>query len=614
MSGGFPTLQPDTVVDGRYAIEALLGEGGMAVVYRAKHLKLGTFHALKVLKLPHQAIQDRLVTEGRVQAQLRHPNIVAVNDIVEVNGAPCLVMEYIDGSSLDELLVDQRLPIEAADALSRGIIEGVAEAHRQDLIHRDLKPANIMLAVRDRKLIPKITDFGLAKLLAQGETGTRSGITMGTPAYMPPEQIRDAKNVDVRADVFATGAILYEIVTGRRAYEGADTLEVFNKICSGDRIPILELVPDLPRRMQRAIDGALRIEVDERIPDCATLLQVWTGETYTAQPDGPFGTDLFVRVRELGSRPPGAALDLDALEELRNSDRGARVGPDSDGATEVSRSRPPVDPETIDFDDFEDFDHLDGPAPAADCDSDPHPAPVGRPAAGMPDSAPQLSPSPTLSMPPRARWSPLLLLPALGVLFLVIGGGLGMAVLGTGVLAGWSARDGGARGGELATKPEPATPRPIEKPVKPAPSDVRPPDPVVDVEPEGTPDVKPSVAPVGEPVPTPTPTPTPVPVPPPTPEPEPKPVVRPSPVPPRPAPTRPTPAPVARTGAVRIEGDVSVTLLKDQKTFDPGTRIPAGTYTARVSFPDGESGDYALTVRAGKTTTLTCDAVFYECE
>jgi serine/threonine-protein kinase len=560
MPAGPATLKPDAVVDGRYVIETVLGEGGMAVVYRARHLKLGTLHALKVLKLPHQAIQERLVTEGQVQARLKHPNIVAVSDIVEVDGAPGLVMEYIDGSSLDELLIDRRLSIEAADALSRGIIAGVAEAHRQGLIHRDLKPANIMLAVQGRELIPKIMDFGLAKLLATDDSGTRSGITMGTPAYMPPEQIRDAKTVDIRADVFATGAILYEIVTGRRAYDGADTLEVFNKVCAGERLPVLELVPDLPRRMQRAIDGALRVDREERIPDCDALLEIWTGEVHSAQPEGPFGTDLFARVRQLGSRPPETV------------ESPVPAGPSSDEHTAVGGSMPPVT-NTIDFEGL---------------------AALGSDPSGAPRSAGALPVAVEPIEPPAGRRSPLLLLPVLAIGFLVIGGLLGVLIVGTGLLASVG------RDGTASTQPvSEAAPEPAPEPVAPEPPDS--PDP---------PEVEPVVEPVGTAVPDPDPEPAVVA---PPPAPSPVPIQR-----PRPRP-RPTPKPT-RTGAVRIEvvppggGKVAVTLLKDQKTFAPGTGLPVGTYTGRFTFPDGETTEGTVTVRAGKTTTITCDTDFYSCE
>ncbi|MCA9491950.1 MAG: serine/threonine protein kinase, partial [Myxococcales bacterium] len=180
-------LAAGTVVD-RYTVQSVLGEGGMAVVYLCRHNQLGTMHALKVLTMSSRTIRERLVQEGRVQALLRHPNVVAVTDIIMLNGAPGLVMEYIEGPSLHDLLGQGPLTFDQIDALAEGILHGVAHAHAQGMVHRDLKPANIMLALDGTTLVPKVTDFGLAKLVEgnDGRAATRTGSTMGTPHYMSP--------------------------------------------------------------------------------------------------------------------------------------------------------------------------------------------------------------------------------------------------------------------------------------------------------------------------------------------------------------------------------------------------------------------------------------------
>jgi len=269
-----------TVVD-RYTVEAQIGEGGMARVYRVRHNQLGTPHALKVLLLPARALQERLHQEGRVQASLRHPNIVAVTDMIEVEGAPGLVMDYIEGYSLDELLRERTLTLDEVDQIAQGILAGVAAAHKRELIHRDLKPANILMGGEDG-LTPKITDFGLAKMfdVSTGNSGhlTRSGLAMGTPAYMSPEQIRDAKNVDSRADIFSVGAILYEVVSRRRAFGDGDMLEIFNRIAQADYVPVKDYVPDIPNRMERAIEVAMIVDLNSRVGDCDILLRIWKGE------------------------------------------------------------------------------------------------------------------------------------------------------------------------------------------------------------------------------------------------------------------------------------------------------------------------------------------------
>ncbi len=299
-------LAAGTVVD-RYTIEGPLGQGGMAVVYRARHNQLGTLHAVKVLQVSTPSIRERLLQEGRVQAVMRHPNIVSVTDVIDVNGSPGLVMELIQGVSLEQLLNRAPLTLEQADELARGIIAGVAEAHRLGLIHRDLKPGNVMLQTTASGLIPKVTDFGLAKVLSADDskgTTTRSGVTMGTPCFMAPEQIRDAKSADKRADVFSLGAILYELVTNRRAFEQPDIVGIFNAVTTGDFIPPTTLVPGLPESMNQAILGALKVNRDERIQDCDQLLATWTGKVAVGQaiPRGPWSDELLKSVTEEASR------------------------------------------------------------------------------------------------------------------------------------------------------------------------------------------------------------------------------------------------------------------------------------------------------------------------
>jgi serine/threonine protein kinase len=220
-------IQPGAVID-RYTVLDVLGEGGMAVVYKVQHNDLDSLHALEVLTLQSSKVRERLRSEGKVQAKLRHPNIVTVTDLIDVNGAPGLVMEFIDGPGLDQRLKGPLFSIEQADALGRGIIDGVLEAHRHQLVHRDLKPGNRLLHDRAGNWEPKITDFGLVKAVMANGPGLhqiRAGATMGTPSYMSPEQIRDAASVDERADLFSLGIILYQMVCGRQPFQGSDTLD-----------------------------------------------------------------------------------------------------------------------------------------------------------------------------------------------------------------------------------------------------------------------------------------------------------------------------------------------------------------------------------------------------
>jgi serine/threonine protein kinase len=276
-AGGTLQLTAGAEID-RYVVEGLLGRGGMAVVYRARHRQLGSLHALKLLQ-GNAVSPERLILEGRAQSALRHPNVVAVTDVVEVRGAPALVLDFVDGPPLDAFLARVRPTLAQADHLAEGILRGVAAAHRLGLVHRDLKPGNVLLAAQDGQIVPKVTDFGLARLLDDGSSPvrTRTGATMGTPAYMAPEQVRDAHGVDARADVFALGAILYELVCGRRAFDGADSLEVMNAVAEARFRHPREIVPDLPDRMERAIVRALARDRDQRIASVDALLATWRG-------------------------------------------------------------------------------------------------------------------------------------------------------------------------------------------------------------------------------------------------------------------------------------------------------------------------------------------------
>ncbi len=273
-------LAPGTVVD-RYRVEAELGRGGMARVYRVRHVTLDTVFALKVLVLGGEDLRQRLVREGRVQARLDHPNLVAVRDVLVLPDGPALLMDYVDGPSMDRWLTAES-PEEATRArVVEGILDGVGFAHAQGVVHRDLKPANVLMERSDGVWHPRVADFGLAKIVG-GEEGdvlqTRTGRPMGTPSYMAPEQVRSAKHVDARADVFALGCILYELWCDRRAFVGEDSLEVFNRVTKGRFLPPRSLRADVPTPVEAAVLGALEVDPAARIPDVATFRRVLRGE------------------------------------------------------------------------------------------------------------------------------------------------------------------------------------------------------------------------------------------------------------------------------------------------------------------------------------------------
>ena len=267
----------DIIADGKYILEKELGEGGLAVVYKVRHAQLDTPFAIKILKVTLPSLQDRLIVEGQLQAQLQHPNVVKVTDVIKVDGFPALVMEFIDGIALDDYLNETPPSIQEAEDMFLQILDAVEEAHDRGIIHRDLKPANVMMQRTRTKFIPKVCDFGLGKNLAK-EGQTRTGQQMGTPAYMAPEQIRSTKDVDQRADIFSLGAILYELLTGHRAFKGSNTLDLLNAVASQPHATPRLYIQDLEERYVQAIDGALAKNAQFRIPDCATFRRVLLGE------------------------------------------------------------------------------------------------------------------------------------------------------------------------------------------------------------------------------------------------------------------------------------------------------------------------------------------------
>lgn len=273
-------LRPGARID-RYVVEQVLGEGGTAVVVLVHHHRLGTPYALKLLHRRTPNLQERLVAEARMQSRLQHPHIVQVIDVIEHDGQQGIVMELVEGPSLERLLDHRRLELAQVDRLVDQILDGVAHAHSAGVIHRDLKPANVLLAPRAGTLVAKVCDFGIAKSTdGPALSSTRTGSALGTPRYMSPEQIRDAKHVDERTDVFALGTMLYEMVAGVHPFaETRDMWSTMKRVADASYPPLDQHAPHLPDRMRRAIEGALQAQPDDRIPSVAALHATWRGDS-----------------------------------------------------------------------------------------------------------------------------------------------------------------------------------------------------------------------------------------------------------------------------------------------------------------------------------------------
>ena len=278
-------LKVGDIVD-RYVVEDLVAEGGTAAIYRVRHAQLGSLHALKVLRVVFDSLRQRTVTEGRIQARVRHPNLVPVTDIISIHDVPALVMDFVDGPTLEGWLTSGERPLDQLDAIARGILEGVAFAHEAGLVHRDLKPSNVILARDGIRLVPRIVDFGLAKAIdIELENATRSGAMMGTLEYMAPEQIVDSKNVDGRADLWSVAAMLYEALVGTPPYSGANLVERHSRAVVDDYLDLASLRPDLEPRMIEAITAGLRGKVEDRVANARTLQALWVGNPPVPLPD-----------------------------------------------------------------------------------------------------------------------------------------------------------------------------------------------------------------------------------------------------------------------------------------------------------------------------------------
>jgi serine/threonine protein kinase len=268
-----------------YEILEKLGEGGMGVVYKARDTHLDRFVAIKVLpaaQMADPARKRRFIQEAKAASALNHPNIITVHDINTENGVDFMVMEYVPGKSLDDLIPKHGLRVGEALKYAVQIAEGLAKAHAVGIVHRDLKPANIM--VTDGGQV-KVLDFGLAKLIERTRTSqfegtvtlkqenqanTAEGSIVGTVAYMSPEQAED-RELDGRSDIFSFGAVLYEMITGKRAFQKDSKLATLSAILKEDPPPVNSVATGTPRDLEKIISRCLRKDPERRFQNMADL-------------------------------------------------------------------------------------------------------------------------------------------------------------------------------------------------------------------------------------------------------------------------------------------------------------------------------------------------------
>src|SRR6516225_78966 len=268
---------------GPYEIQAAIGAGGMGEVYKARDTRLDRIVAIKVLPESLAAdpqFRERFDREARAISQIDHPHICTLHDVGEQDGTAFLVMQYLEGETLADRLTKGALPLDQALAIAIDIADALTAAHRAGIAHRDLKPGNVFLTKSGAKLL----DFGLAKayvpVVAAGPGGsmmptappqlTAQGMILGTFQYMAPEQI-EGHEADARTDIFAFGAVLYEMTTGRKAFEGKTPASLIAAILERHPTPISSLEPLAPQRLDRVVHRCLAKDPDARWQSAADL-------------------------------------------------------------------------------------------------------------------------------------------------------------------------------------------------------------------------------------------------------------------------------------------------------------------------------------------------------
>ena len=249
-----------------FELLSLLGKSDLATLWLARHLHLGTHHAIRFLSAPTPRLKERLLQEGRVQIRLRHPNVVAITKVFQSNGEVGLVAEFVGGFSLSDCIQeDGAMELQEALVLFSQILGAVGTAHAAGILHRDIKPAKVLLTSQGDTVIAKVADFGIAKFgrpsqEAWGGTPTVSG-------YLAPEQITDSATFTRQADIFALGALLYELVGGKPAFPGTDLRGLLDATASGAFTPLSVHAPSTPRRIIEVVERALDLDTQARFDD-----------------------------------------------------------------------------------------------------------------------------------------------------------------------------------------------------------------------------------------------------------------------------------------------------------------------------------------------------------
>ncbi|MDI1443682.1 serine/threonine-protein kinase [Polyangium sp. 6x1] len=289
---------PGSIVDRKYALEKLLGEGGMGVVWLARDVHTEVPVVVKAIRAEYahrKDFRDRILAEGRALARIDHPNVVRLNAVVSDEDGLCLVMQFIEGETLEDRIAryaKSGAPLSVAEALAlfRPIVQGVAAAHAEGIIHRDLKPANVLIRGKDG--IVKVTDFGIAKEEsdAQKGKGNTEGV-IGSVLYMSPEQCTGKKDLDKRVDVYSLGIVLYELLVGQVPFDGDSHYMIMTAHVKEPLPKIRARRPDVPAWLEAVAERCAAKRREDRFGSCEEILaaldmqgQGLSGQTAPAAP------------------------------------------------------------------------------------------------------------------------------------------------------------------------------------------------------------------------------------------------------------------------------------------------------------------------------------------
>ena len=351
-------IEIGSVVNGKYQLTRLVGDGGMGSVYEAFHTVLGTRVAIKVLHPElgkRTGLIERFLQEARVAAQIRSPHVVQVTDVDRTpEGYAYIVMELLEGEPLSNVLDrERRLPVATACEYTLQILEALEAAHALHVIHRDLKPENVFVTFAAGRPVLKLIDFGIAKARRtdpQQRNLTVAGVVMGTAEYMAPEQARSADKVDPRSDLYAVGVMLYEMLSGVRPVQGDDARVIALKVERGEIAPLVQSAPDVPRELAGLVHRAMAARPELRFAS-ATEMRLALEKASNARRPGTAPLPAPVAVSAQAAAPE-AAVGTGTLKNVPAQDLAivaaavrSNTGPGGHGTAAASSPGPRTDAE-----------------------------------------------------------------------------------------------------------------------------------------------------------------------------------------------------------------------------------------------------------------------------